>query len=62
MIKLTRSLERFLFDNYKDILIPLSFGHQELLTEDIWNDYIDWCQTEEGKSYLLGGKNYKEVV
>ena len=31
------------------------FGHVELFTEEMQKEYIAWCQTEEGKSYLKGG-------
>lgn len=52
MVHLTKSLEHFLFMHYPDILVPLSFGHTELLTQDIWNEYIEWCKTDKGKLYL----------
>lgn len=36
------------------------FGHTELLTEEMYKEYLDWCQTDEGKKYLKGGSEYKE--
>lgn len=60
MIELTQSLEKWLFDNHKDIIPLLMFGHTELFTEEMQKEYLEWCRTEEGKSYLKGGKNYKE--
>ena len=36
------------------------FGHLELLTEEMKNEYAEWVVTDEGKSYLKGGKNYKD--
>ena len=60
MIKLTQSFGIFLFNYHRDILVPISFGHIELLTKDIWNDYIEWCKTDEGKKYLKGGSKYDE--
>ena len=45
---------------HRDLYVPISFGHTELLTEEIYNEYLEWCRTEEGASYLEGGTNYKE--
>ena len=52
LIRLTRSLEVFLSQHYKDLIVPLSFGHSELLTEEIWQEYLSWCQTDEAKPYM----------
>lgn len=59
MVKLTQSLERWLADNHKDILPLIMFGHIELFTEEMQKQYVEWCKTDEGKSYLKGGSNYK---
>ena len=32
----------------------------ELFTDEMQKDYLEWCKTEEGKSYLVGGSNYRE--
>lgn len=55
---LTQSLATFLFLFHRDIVHLVMFGHVELITNDIWNEYIEWCKTPEGKSYLKGGSNY----
>lgn len=60
MIKLTQSLKQFLFQNYHDILTPLMFGHMELLTPEIYDEYLKWCKTDEGKKYLKGGECYND--
>lgn len=61
MVQLTQSLRAFLLKNgYADLIPLLLFGHVELLTEDICKEYFKWCHTEEGRSYLKGGENYKE--
>lgn len=60
MTRLTCSLENFLMKYHRDLFVPISFGHTELLTEEIYNEYLEWCKTEEGMSYLEGGANYKE--
>lgn len=52
MIRLTESLEIFLSQHYKDLIVPLSFGHSELLTDEIWQEYLSWCQTDEAKPYM----------
>lgn len=60
MVKMTQSLYHWLWENHKDIIGLIMFGHTELLTDEMWRDYIEWCQTEEGQSYLKGGSNYVE--
>ena len=60
MVRLTQSLQHWLFENHKDKIGLIMFGHTELLTDEMWADYIEWCKTEDGQSYLAGGSNYKE--
>lgn len=60
MVKLTQSLSHWLFENHKDKLSLIMFGHVELLTEEMYAEYLAWCQTEDGKQYLKGGSKYKE--
>lgn len=60
MVKLTQSLYHWLWVNHRDIIVPLMFGHTELLTDEMWQRYIEWCKTDEGGSYLKGGSNYRE--
>lgn len=60
MVKLTQSLAQYLWDNHREIIVPLTFGHTELLTNEIWNAYIEWCKTDEGRQFLKGGAKYKE--
>lgn len=60
MIKLTQSLNHWLFENHRDIYTLILFGHVELLTEQMIKDYIEWCKTEDGKQYLHGGSKYIE--
>lgn len=60
MVKLTQSLEHWLFVNHKDKLGLIMFGHTELMTEEMFKEYLKWCETSEGKSYLKGGSNYVE--
>ncbi len=60
MVKLTQSLSHWLFENHKDKIGLILIGHTELLTKEMCAEYIEWCKTEEGRSYLKGGSNYKE--
>ena len=60
MVKLTQSLSKWLFDYHKDKYGLILFGHTELLTDEMYQDYLAWCETEEGKKYLQGGSEYKE--
>lgn len=52
MVRLTRSLKKWLFDNHKEIISSLLFGHAELFTKEKQEEYLEWCQTEEGRKYL----------
>ena len=60
MVTLTQSLEHWLLENHKELIVPLMFGHVELFTEEIENEYLAWCKTDEGKQYLKGGSKYVE--
>ena len=60
MIKLTCSLNHWLFENHKDKLGLILFGHVELFTSDMQKEYLKWCNTEDGKQYLEGGIYYTE--
>ncbi len=60
MVKLTQSLERWLWMNHPDLIALIMFGHIELFTPEMNEKYIEWCKTPEGRSYLKGGSNYKE--
>lgn len=60
MVKLTQSLSQWLFENHPDKLSLIMFGHIELFTEEMNTEYLQWCQTDEGKKYLKGGSEYKE--
>lgn len=61
MVKLTRSLYQWLWDNHRDIVALIMLGHTELLTDEMWAAYIDWCKTEDGRQYLEGGAKYEEA-
>lgn len=60
MIKLSCSMQKWLWDNHRDLISPIMFGHLELLTPDMEKKYLAWCQSDEGKKYLKDGENYKE--
>ena len=60
MVRLTQSLRHWLWVNHRDKMVLITFGHTELFTEEMQQQYLEWCKTEEGKSYLEGGVNYKE--
>jgi hypothetical protein len=60
MVRLTQSLQHWLLENHKDKIVLIMFGHTELLTDEMMTEYIEWCKTDEGRSYLKGGCNYKE--
>ena len=60
MVTLTQSLEHWLWVNYRELIPLIMLGHIELFTEEMQKEYIEWCKTDEGRSYLKGGSNYKE--
>ena len=60
MIEMTKSFEVFIARKHKDILVPLSFGHIELMTDEIWEEYVNWCETDEAKPYLNETAEVKE--
>lgn len=60
MVKLTQSLQHWLWLNHKELILLIMFGHTELFTEEMQKEYLEWCQTEEGKKYLKGGSEYKD--
>ena len=61
MVRLTLSLRHWLLENYPKELPLIMFGHTELFTEEMQEKYLEWCQTEEGRKYLKGGSEYREV-
>ena len=60
MVKLTQSLREWLFRNHPGIISLIMFGHVELFTDEMYQQYVEWIQTDEGKQYLKGGRKYKE--
>ena len=60
MVKLTQSLQEWLWRNHKDKIGLIMFGHVELFTAEMQKEYLEWCKTDEGKKYLKGGSEYKE--
>ncbi len=60
MVEMTQSFEHWMLENHKDIIGLVFLGHTELVTDEMYQEYLDWCKTEEGMSYLKGGENYKE--
>ena len=60
MVQLTQSLKHWLWVNHRDLIVLILFGHTELITEEMWQQYLDWCLTDDGKQYLKGGSKYVE--
>ncbi len=58
MVRLTQSLEYWLFNYHREEMALILFGHLELFTEEMQKDYFDWCLTDEGKQYLKDGDKY----
>ena len=59
MVQLTQSLEQWLFENHRDKIALIMFGHVELFTPEMRQAYLEWCKTDEGRQYLKGGSKYK---
>lgn len=49
-----------MWENHRDKYGLVLMGHTEFVTDEMWNEYIEWCKTDEGKKYLKGGSEYKE--
>ena len=60
MVRLTQSLQHWLWENHRDKIGLIMLGHTELFTEEMQREYIEWCKTDDGKQYLKGGSKYKE--
>lgn len=58
MVVLTQSLEHWLFENHRDKVGLILFGNIAILTEEMFNEYLQWCKTDDGKQYLVGGSKY----
>lgn len=52
MVTFTKSFGQWIFRFHKDIAVLLMFGHTELLTDELWKEYIEWCQSDEGRQFL----------
>lgn len=61
MVKLTCSLRHWLWENHRDIIHLIMLGHLELFTKEMQEQYLAWCQTDEGRQYLQGGSKYEDV-
>ena len=62
MIRMTQSLSTFLLKFYRDKYTLIQFGHLEEFSNEMRKEYFEWLHTEEGRSYLKGGSNYKEEL
>lgn len=60
MVRLTQSLQHWLWENHRDKIGLIMFGHTELFTEEMQKEYLEWCKTDDGKQYLKGGSKHKE--
>lgn len=60
MVILTQSMSVWLSTYHPDIVALVLFGHTELVTKDMFREYLDWCKTDEGRQYLKGGSKYEE--
>lgn len=60
MVKLTQSMHHWLWENHRDIIVLIMFGHIALFTKEMEQEYLAWCQTDEGRQYLKGGSKYRE--
>lgn len=59
MVKMTQSFSAWCLKFHRDIYTLLWFGHTELMTEELYKEYLEWVQTDEGRQYLKGGSKYK---
>lgn len=62
MVRMTYSMSHWLTQNYPELMPLIMFGHLELFTTKMNEEYISWCKTEEGSRYLVGGDKYEEYM
>lgn len=55
MNRMTHSFSVWCLKFHRDIYPLLMFGHNELITKEMYQEYLDWVQTDEGKQYLEDG-------
>ncbi len=55
---LSQSLEVWLLKNHFAKLLLIRWGHVELFTAEMNREYLQWCLTDEGRQYLVGGSKY----
>lgn len=60
MVKLTQSFYMFMWKKDREKLVLISSGHTELVTKELYNEYLEWCKTDEGEKHLVGGEEYDE--
>ena len=49
MVGMTQSFSHWLFTNHREIYGLVCFGHIELVTDEMYQDYLSWCDTDESK-------------
>lgn len=59
MVTMTYSFKHWLSIFYPELFAKISFGGLENLTPKMKAEYLEWCQTDEGKRYLKGGDLYE---
>lgn len=59
-VKMTASMEHWLWMYDPKLYVLIGFGHLELFTDEMKEQYLAWCQTDEGKEYLKGGSKYHD--
>jgi len=57
---MTESLKQWLWISHRELIPLIGFGHLELFTDEMKEQYIAWCKTEEDKQYLKGGAKYRD--
>ena len=60
MVKMTESMIQWLWRNHPELIPLIGFGHLELFTDEMKEQYLAWCMTEEGRQYIKGGAKYKD--
>lgn len=60
MNRMTQSFSAWCLKFHPELYSLLIFGHGELLTKDMYQHYLAWVRTDEGKQYLEGGSKYRE--
>lgn len=53
MVGIRDSFSHWVHENHRDLYKPVVIlGHTELINSDMYNEYLEWCETAVGRLYF----------